>query len=91
MPEELDPQHVEWCRRMFALLRDGGVWGIPRSGLMWMKRDGKLVLTARMPWMPEMAGTITPEQLKEQQDEEYEANRLHFNAAGITVEDSTRA
>jgi hypothetical protein len=50
------------------MLREGGVWGVPACGLMFMKRDGKLVLTARMPWMPEMAGTVTPAELKEQQD-----------------------
>jgi hypothetical protein len=85
----LDPDHVQWCRNMFALLRDGGVWGVPACGLMWMKRNDQLVLTARMPWMPEMEGVITREELKHQQDELYADTVLHFNAAGITVVDST--
>jgi len=70
---------------MFALLADGGVWGVPRSGVLWRKEDGKLVLDELMPWMPEMEGTITREQLKKQQDREIRACRIHFEAAGVTV------
>ena len=39
--------------------------------------------------MAEMEGTITPEQLVEQQQDEYELNRRHFQAAGITMKDAT--
>lgn len=81
----MDPAHLAWCRMHFDMLKEGGVWGIPRSGLMFRKEAGKLVLFAEMPWMPEMEGTITPEELREQQDEEFEANRRHFGAVGIDV------
>ena len=84
-----DPESREyqaWCRWMFELLNDGGEWAVPRSGLIFTKRADKFVLTAEMPWMPEMTGTITREQLREQQDTEFASIRDHFAAAGITVE-----
>lgn len=81
----IDPAHVEWCAAHFALMREGGVWGIPRSGMIFEKREGKLVLVAEMPWQPEMAELCTAAQLREQQDEEFEAVSAHFGAAGIAV------
>jgi len=82
---ELDPAMVEWCGRHFAMIREGGVWAIPRSGMIFRKEGRRLVLTAEGPYMPEMEGTITPEQLREQQAAEFEAVRAHFGAAGIEV------
>jgi hypothetical protein len=85
IPVRIDPAYVEWCRRHFAFMREGGVWGIPRSGLIFTKRDGRLILTAAMPWDPAMEGTITADELRAQQDEEFESNRQHFAAADIEV------
>lgn len=79
-----DP-HV-WCRQLFASLNEGGTWSIPRSGLIFMKRDGKLMLHMVMPWMPEMEGVITPEQLQKQQDSEFLEAVKAFGEVGITVE-----
>lgn len=76
-------EHVEWCRKLFAQLRDGGSWGIPRSGLVFRKHGDVLVLAARMPHDPAMP--VTPEQLVAQQDADYEGTRRHFAEAGITV------
>ena len=84
---KLDDINVAWCKNVFNSLRDGGTWGVPRSGLVYNKREGKLVLTAFMPWMPEMTGTITPSQLLEQQRSDHESNKRHFADAGITIED----
>jgi len=81
----LDPAMVEWSGRHFAMLNEGGVWAIPRSGMIFGKRGGRLELVAAMPWMPEMEGTITPGQLREQQASEFETVRAHFGAAGIEV------
>ena len=90
MTDPIAPGHVAWCRHQIDLLRIGGVWGIPRSGLIFTKTgDDEFTLTARMPWMAEMEGTITAEQLAEQQQAEYETNRRHFAAAGITLKDAT--
>ena len=82
-----DTDHDEWCRRTFAMVRDGGVWAIPRSGLVFRKDAGarRFTLIARMPWAPELEGRITAEQLLEQQEAEYEATREAFEHAGIEV------
>lgn len=77
--------HLTWCRSTFSLLKDGGCWAVPRSGLIFTRRGQELVWTARMPHDPAMS--ITPEQLKEQQDSEYAINKLNFEAAGIPMKD----
>lgn len=88
---ELDPRHVEWMRSTFNTLRVGGVWGIPRSGLVFTRTDETtMTLTDRMPYMEGMESLLTPAQLDEQQQEEYDACAAHFRAAGITVNDATR-
>jgi hypothetical protein len=83
----LDPNHVEWCRNQFRIMSEGGSWGIPRSGLIFTKRGNTLVLIARMPHDPAMP--ITAEQLREQQNSDFEGTVLHFVAAGVDVTDET--
>ena len=61
----MDPAHVEWSRRQFAMMKDQGVWGIPRSGLIFQRQGDELVLINRMPHEEGMP--VTPEQLTEQQ------------------------
>lgn len=87
----LNPGHVVWCRRTVDAIADGGVWGVPRSGLLFQKTgDDELTLTDRMPWTVEMEGTITEAQLDEQQQSDVDATVEHMLAAGITVIDATR-
>ena len=74
---------VLWCRALHASLVEGGVWGAPRSGLLFRKEGDRLVLTARMPYDPEMP--ITEDELHEQQDGELESIRSRFELAGIDV------
>jgi hypothetical protein len=81
---KLDQVHVEWSRRHFNMMADGGTWGIPRSGLLYIKRGDRLVLLARMPHDPAMP--ITEKQLDEQQHADIEIIKEHFKAAGIEVE-----
>lgn len=86
----LDPDDVAGTYAMFSMIRVGGVWGVPRSGLVYQRTsETTLVLTDRMPWMPEMEGTITAEQLAEQQQSDHEGMVAHLGAAGVTVTDST--
>ena len=75
---------ASWCREIWRALKVGGVWGVPRSGLTFTKRDDKLVLTEVMPHMPGMPGTEAD--LRAYQDEDYEAIKRHFETAGIPVE-----
>lgn len=81
---ELLSEDVEWCKLIWRGLSEGGVWGVPRSGLIFRKSDGKLVLIDRMPVMPGMP--LSEKELEEYQDSDYEVIREHFAAAGIEVE-----
>jgi predicted transcriptional regulator len=79
--------HIDWSRNLFETIRDGGAWGIPRSGLIFTKRGRTFELTARMPHDPAMP--ITVDELREQQDHEFGEVAKHFRAAGIAVVDKT--
>lgn len=89
---------LAWCRAHFASMADGGVWGVPRSGLVFCRRGEALVLVERMPWTSEMAeaaelGRDVPgseEELRAYQDADYETIRGRFEAAGITVTDERK-
>lgn len=74
---------VLWSKAMFAQLAEGGVWGVPRSGLLFQKRDDKLVLIDAMPHMEGMP--ISDEELREQQKSDFENIRDVFKQAGIEV------
>jgi hypothetical protein len=46
-PAEKEPEHVlQWCRNLVLTMRNNGVWGIPRSGIVFTidKPAKKLVL-----------------------------------------------
>ncbi len=96
--EELNSAHVEWSRRTFGMIRVGGTWAVPRSGLIFTKvSEGKLTLTARMPWNEGIAhsaqlGADVPSdqrELESYQQTDFECIARHFKAAGIEVEDNT--
>jgi len=79
----VNPAHVNWSRNHFATIQDGGSWAVPRSGLIFHRRGDELVLVCTMPHMPEMP--CTAEQLKQQQDTDFDIIKEHFEAAGIPV------
>jgi hypothetical protein len=87
MSKPLNPAHVEWSRQHFRTIAEGCTWGVPRSGLIFTKRGGRLELTARMPHHPAMP--VTPLKLKRQQRHEFLNVKRHFEAAGIPVVDLT--
>ena len=78
---------VAWLARQWDMVRDGGVWAIPRSGIVLLKREEERswVVSVRMPWMPEMEGVVTEEELREQQDAELEGIRARYEVLGIAV------
>lgn len=80
-----DEHGVEWSRQLFDTMAQGGSWAVKRSGLIFLKVGGKLLLTARMPHMEDMP--ITAEQLKTQQNTDVAIITRYFKAAGIEVED----
>jgi hypothetical protein len=82
---------LQWCRATFAALAEGGRWGVPRSGLIFEKREGELVLVERMPWSAELAQAaaeareVPPDEaaLRAYQDEDAALIRSRLEAAGI--------
>lgn len=80
-------EHIAWCKALFATLKDGARWGVPRSGLIYERRGDALCLVSRMPHSSDMP--ISAVALRELQDEEYRIECEHFNAAGILVKDET--
>lgn len=83
-----DTEHVNWCRRQFNLLNDGGMWGVPRSGLLFQKTSTALILIDRMPYTEEMP--ITEQELLDYQQQDFELIQHMFGLAGIEITDSTK-
>lgn len=82
-------EEVAWCSQLWESIRDGGVWAIPRTGLIFQKRVNppRLVLTNRMPYHPAME--CTPEDLQESQNSDLIATRERFWLLGVSVVDET--
>jgi len=78
-------EHTDWCARMFDLIQEGGVWGVPRSGLIFTKLTNPptLQLTDRMPHDPTMQ--LSAGELREMQNADLAQIREEFALAGITV------
>jgi hypothetical protein len=77
--------HVEWCRRMWSVMADGGSWGLPASGLIFQKREAarELVLIDAMPHTPEMP--ITADELLARQISLYIDTVEHFALCDVKV------
>ena len=65
---------ITWSRNLFAALNEGGTWCVPRSGLVFNKRGGALVLITRLPGFDSA-----------EQESDLDAIAAHFSAAGIEV------
>jgi hypothetical protein len=72
-----------WCQRHFSMMAEEGIWAVPRSGLVFTKRKGALVLTDVMPYDPAMP--MNEDELREYQDEDFNVIKSHFEASGIPV------
>ena len=81
----------EWARGMWNMLNDGGVWGIPRCGLMYRKDEEamKFVCFERMNW--ERGVPMTREELREAQDSDHANLVVVFKAIGVEVVDDSFA
>lgn len=83
-----EAMHIAWSKTHFASLKDQGVWGVPRTGLMFQRQGDALVLIQRMPHDPKMP--ISAAELDEIQQDDFEVIASKFRAAGIEVRDKTR-
>lgn len=75
-------EYTDWCRSMFEILAEGGVWGIPRSATVFRKEGDALVLVD-LPYDRLMP--CSEEEYRATVDSEFETVREHFAAAGIEV------
>jgi hypothetical protein len=77
-----------WCQKLFSVMAEGGTWAVPRSGLIFQKRQGKLICTIRMPHDPKMPCSAA--ELKRQQDGDVRVIGEHFAAINVSVEDQSK-
>ena len=70
----MDPKHIVWSARLWASLKEGGIWGVPRSGLIFKREGNSLVLKERAPFFSKTA-----------QDSDIDAISEHFKVIGVTV------
>lgn len=84
---EISPDHIEWSRNIFQTLREGGIWAVPRSGLVFQKREGKFFLVQRMPW--DESYPIPREEMRNFQTHDLRLISRYMRAAGVLVEDET--
>ena len=68
----MNPAHVQWSRNVFAMLKDGGIWSVPRSGLVFRRDGDRLTLVTKDDLTPFMAADLA-------------AITAHFKAAGVEV------
>ena len=73
-------QNIQWCQNLWQSIKLGGVWGIPRSGLMFRKTEKgfDLVDIAR----PVNKG------FSAFQRQDYECQVQHFALANLKITDS---
>lgn len=74
-----------FARGLWDMLTDGGVWGVPRSGLMYQKDEAgsRFILVARMPWFEGLS--CTDVELRESQDFDHAGITTMFALIGVKV------
>ena len=86
----------QWCVKLMATINLHGVWGVPRSGMIFQKFiPTGMKLISVMPFMDDMARAAqegqdvppTKEALLEYQRDDYETIKSRFVAAGFTISD----
>ena len=71
-------EEIAFCSNLFKHLADGGVWGVPRSGLIFTRKGKTLALTARIEGFP-----------PQDQTDDLHIITAKFRVAGIPVTDNT--
>jgi hypothetical protein len=70
---------------LWSMLNEGGVWAVPRSGLVLRKEGTLFIVQDRMPWIPVMPWTEA-EWLELQADEIRDLTTM-FAGIGVTVQE----
>jgi len=74
-----------WASAMWSMLNEGGIWGVPRSGLVLRKEGNLFIVQDRMPWVPIMPWSEA-EWLQMQEDEIKDLTAM-FAGIGVTVQE----
>lgn len=84
---EFTASDVSWCLQTFKMLAVGGVWGVPRSGLIFRKSEEPLVMELQsvMPYDESMP--LSEEEFHEYQHDDFNVIKYAFKQAGIEVRD----
>lgn len=88
-------RNIHWSVTTHAMIREGGTWAVPRSGLIFIKNPKGFALTSAMPWDLDMGkayyeGRDVPASAKELLDyqrTDYECIKRNMAEAGLTVTD----
>lgn len=85
-----DAENRQWAISMWAMLKDGGNWALPRSGLLYRKESAaaELVLVARMPWDDQLPVDEFEWVTKQQND--HDGVKLMMSTIGVEVTDETK-
>lgn len=78
-----DRLNQEWSRNTWQMIAESGTWAVPRSGLVFQKREGKLHLIEMMPHMPGMP--LNEKELRTYQDEDFDSIQEEFAKVGVEV------
>ena len=86
---------IEWTRQHHKSLADNGVWGVPRSGLIFQKTADGFKLMNVMPYTPEMSDGFTqgkdvpasPSELRAYQFTDFELLKMKHEEAGLEISD----
>jgi hypothetical protein len=86
---------IQWCKDHHAALKDGGVWAVPMSCMVFRKTATGYELASIMPYMPEMSQAFTagmdvpasPSALLEHQRREFALHKHVHELAGLTISD----
>lgn len=70
----MQKEHVKWSRSLFDSLNDGGIWLVPRSGLVYRRLGNELHLVERLADFDES-----------EQESDVAEIAAHFGAAGVVV------
>ena len=81
--------HAQWCRMVVRMLKPGGQWGVPRSGLVFTKTgEDELTLTERLDFISGVED-ITPADVAFWQQGDFETISFYMGQAGVTILDKT--
>jgi hypothetical protein len=88
-------KYTEWTKRHHAMMRNGGMWAIPKACLIFMRTPEGFELAETMPYLPEMSEAFShgadvpasPSALREYQINFFMVIQAHNEAAGLKVTD----